>query len=79
MEMGSRGPSGTRAACRHQKDRKSSCLECIFGVTSGAIFETFRDFFAGVFLMFFGDVPFSLLGAIGAPKAAKRVPKGSPK
>ena len=43
------------------------------------IFDTFRDFVVGVFLTFFRDVPFSLLGAIWAPKAPERVPKGSQK
>jgi len=41
--------------------------------------ETFSDFLGGLFLMFFSDVPFSLPGAIWAPKAPKRVSKGSPK
>ena len=45
----------------------------------GCILETFRDFFVAVFLLFCGDVPFSLLGAIWAPKAPKRVAKWSPK
>jgi len=45
----------------------------------GGILETFRDFFAGRFLMSFCEVPFSLLGAIWAPKVPKMVPKGRQK
>ena len=45
----------------------------------GGILETFRHFFAGRFLMSFGDVPFSLVSSIWAPKVPERMPKGSPK
>jgi len=45
----------------------------------GGILKTFRHFFAGLFLMFYGDVPFSVRGSIWAPKASERVAKGSPK
>ena len=79
MKIGPRGPSGTRLASRPPVLKKSLRREWIFGVTSGVISETFWDLFRGVFLKVFGEVPFSLLGAIGAPKAPKRVPKGSPK
>ena len=83
IKMWSRGPSGTRVSIETQKKSKKSAkngLDFEPGVTVlGSIWETFRNFFAGVFLMFFGDVPFSLLGAIWAPKAPERVPKGSPK